>query len=70
LVDNLYKKKLFSFRIYHITNQTNGTSRLIIKTTSTEDVGTYSVKLTGPTGEEAGSAKLIPACKFYFSIRH
>jgi hypothetical protein len=52
-----------SLRIYHVTNTTNGTSRLIIKTTLDEDVGTYSVKLTRPAGEETASAKLIPACK-------
>ena len=48
-------------RIYHVTNPTNGTSRLIIKTTLDEDIGTYSVKLTGPGGQTTSGAKLVPA---------
>lgn len=46
-----------------MTNPTNGTSRLIIKTTLDEDVGTYSVKIKGSNGEDTTSAKLIPAGK-------
>lgn len=49
------------FRVYHITNPTNGTSRLIIKNTLDEDIGTYTVKVKGPNGEDTSSAKLIPA---------
>jgi len=54
---------LFISRIYHITNPNTGTTRLIIKPTLEEDAGVYSVKVTGPTGEEVTTSKLIPACK-------
>ena len=56
--------------MYYVTNSTTGTSRLIIKMTLDEDIGTYSVKVTGPQGEETSSAKLIPAgkCPSHYSI--
>ncbi|CAF1249473.1 unnamed protein product, partial [Adineta ricciae] len=50
-------------RIYHVTNLNSGITRLIIKTTLDEDVGTYTVKLSGPN-EETTSAKLVPAAQF------
>lgn len=51
-----------------MTNLSTGTSRLIIKPTLDEDAGTYTVKVTGPQGEETSSAKLIPAGKWDASI--
>ncbi|CAF0838305.1 unnamed protein product, partial [Adineta ricciae] len=50
-------------RIYHVTNLNSGITRLIIKTALDEDVGTYTVKLSGPN-EETTSAKLVPAAQF------
>lgn len=61
-ITNINKSNFYS-RIYHVTNPTNGTSRLIIKSTLDEDVGTYSVKIKGPNGEDTTSAKLVPAGK-------
>ncbi|CAM2700506.1 unnamed protein product [Rotaria socialis] len=63
-VEILYNSQQLNNRVYHITNPTNGTSRLIIRSTTNEDVGTYTVKISGPNGEEISSAKLIPATQF------
>ena len=54
------------FRMYHVTNPATGTSRLIIRPTFDEDAGTYTVKVTGPQGDESSSAKLIPASESIF----
>ncbi|CAF0971766.1 unnamed protein product [Rotaria sordida] len=63
-IEIIYNPQQVNNRVYHLTNTTNGTTRLIIRSTLEEDVGTYSVKLTGPNGEVTSSAKLIPALQF------
>ncbi|CAF4610426.1 unnamed protein product, partial [Rotaria sp. Silwood1] len=63
-VEIIYNPQQVYNRVYHITNIANGTTRLIIRSTLEEDVGTYSVKLTGPNREETSSAKLISALQF------
>ncbi|CAF3985915.1 unnamed protein product, partial [Rotaria magnacalcarata] len=63
-VEIVYNSQQLNNRVYHITSPTNGTSRLIIRSTTNEDVGTYTIKIAGPNDEEISSAKLIPATQF------
>ncbi|CAF5190701.1 unnamed protein product, partial [Rotaria magnacalcarata] len=63
-VEIIYNSQQLNNRVYHITSPTNGTSRLIIRSTTNEDVGTYTIKIAGPNDEEISSAKLIPATQF------